>query len=500
MAAMEGARDRTLHVLLAGGDSAEAGRIERTLSARWKPEVASVTDAAALPQALLQGPCNLVIVKDAPGRPDVLDAIKLIRRTAGEPPVVVFADAFQEERALAMLRAGAADYIADDHLSRLLLAAERGLHAHTSIPGDRVDARLREQQSLLETLMRYFPGVVLQLVSTGRETYDFSLVSEGCFDLLELSPETLRADSQAFFRLLEQPDAASLASQMKRSGERLRAVNWEGRLHTATTATMKWVNMRLTPRRIDDRVVWEGFMANITRNKQHEQEIVRSRRRLRELSSHLEKAKERERERIARELHDEIGGNLSAIKMSLTWLGARLPKGDAKSAEKMKGLEAIVDDTAATIVRIGQDLRPGILDLGLVAAIEWQALEFSNRIGIECVTDLATGPLELDRDAEAALFSIFREMLTNVAKHANATEVTITLARRGEELELAVEDNGKGMASVDRLKASSFGLRGMEERATQLGGSLTVSWVEPKGTRVAVRVPQPALARGGADA
>lgn len=367
-------------------------------------------------------------------------------------------------------------------------------------PAEEGDARLREQQSLLETLMRYFPGVVLQLVSTERETYDFSLVSDGCFDLLELSPETLRADSQSFFRLLVQPDAASLASQMKRSGERLRAVNWEGQLRTATTSTMKWVNMRLTPRRIDDRVVWEGFMANITRNKQHEQEIVRSRRRLRELSSHLEKAKERERERIARELHDEIGGNLSAIKMSLAWLGARLPKGDAKSAEKMKGLEAIVDDTAATIVRIGQDLRPGILDLGLVAAIEWQVLEFSNRMGIACATSLATDPLELDRDAEAALFSIFREMLTNVAKHANATEVKVSLGRRGEDLELAVEDNGKGMASVDRLKTSSFGLRGMEERATQLGGSLSVNWVEPTGTCVCVRVPRPPLARGGADA
>jgi signal transduction histidine kinase len=367
----------------------------------------------------------------------------------------------------------------------------------TPEPGE---AQLREQQSLLDTLMRYFPGVVLQLVSTGPQTYAFSLVSEGCFDLLELSPETLRADPDAFFRLLMQPDAATLASQMKRSGERLRAVNWEGRLRTAATATVKWVNIRLTPRRIDDRVVWEGFMANITRNKQHEQEIVRSRKRLRELSSHLEKAKERERERIARELHDEIGGNLSAIKMSLTWLNARLPKGDPRSGEKMKALEALVDDTAATIVRIGQDLRPGILDLGLVAAIEWQVLEFSKRMGIACATDVAAGPLELDRDAEAALFSIFREMLTNVAKHAQASEVHVRLGWRGDELELAVQDNGKGMASVDRLKASSFGLRGMEERATQLGGSLTVNWVEPSGTSIAVRIPQPAFARGVVDA
>jgi two-component system, NarL family, sensor histidine kinase UhpB len=491
---------KTLHVLFAGGDAHEAERIERTLSARWKTEFEQLAEVAALPETLRGRVWDVAVMKDMLGDPAVLNAVKLVRGWTGGPPLVLIADTFREARALDAVRAGAIDYVPSEDHARLLLAIERALHAHPRLPVYAGEALLREQQSLLEALMRYFPGVVLQLVSMGPQTYDFSLVSEGCFDLLELSPETLRADSEAFFRLLVQPDAATLASQMKRSGEKLRAVNWEGRLRTATTATIKWVNIRLTPRRIDDRVVWEGFMANITRNKQHEQEIVRSRKRLRELSSHLEKAKERERERIARELHDEIGGNLSAIKMSLTWLGARIPKSDAKSAEKMQGLEALVDDTASTIVRIGQDLRPGILDLGLVAAIEWQVLDFSKRMGITCDTDLAAGPLELDRDAEAALFSIFREMLTNVAKHANATEVKIRLGRLGEQLELAVEDNGKGMASVDRLKASSFGLRGMEERATQLGGSLTVNWVEPSGTCVAVRVPQPAPARGDADA
>ncbi len=294
-----------------------------------------------------------------------------------------------------------------------------------SVTAEPADARLREQQSLLETLMRYFPGVVLQLVSTGPQTYDFSLVSEGCFDLLELSPETLRADSQAFFRLLEQPDAASLASQMKRSGEKLRAVNWEGRLRTADDGHHKWVNMRLTPRRIDDRVVWEGFMANITRNKQHEQEIVRSRKRLRELSSHLEKAKEHERERIARELHDEIGGNLSAIKMSLAWLPTRACRratqnpredGSARSARRRYGR----DDHAHRPGPAPGNTRPRTRRRDRVAGA--RVLEPH---GCRVRTDLAASPLELDRDAEAALFSIFRETLTNVAKHAHATEVKV---------------------------------------------------------------------------
>jgi signal transduction histidine kinase len=362
---------------------------------------------------------------------------------------------------------------------------------------DSSEARLLELQVLLEAILRHFPGVVVKVESTGPQNYEFLLVSDGCFDLLELSPEALREDAQSFCRLLLQPDGTKLLAQLRHSADSLEAVNWEGRLRTALTGMTKWVNVRLTPYSIAGRVVWDGFMANITRNKEHEVEMVESRKRLSELGSHLEKTQERERARIARELHDQIGGNLSAIKIGVSWLEARLPKKDGKAREKMKALEALVDDTAETIVRIGQDLRPGVLDLGLVAAIEWQAVEFAKRMGIECATDLAREPLGLDRDAEAALFSIFREMLTNVAKHAKASEVRVRLSRSSEELELSVADNGKGMQAIDRLKTSSFGMRGMEERAVQLGGTLVVSDFEPNGTFVAVRVPQrPATSEG----
>ncbi|MGZ9014764.1 MAG: sensor histidine kinase, partial [Burkholderiales bacterium] len=245
-------------------------------------------------------------------------------------------------------------------------------------------------------------------------------------------------------------------------------------------------------------VVWEGFMANVTRNKMHEQEIVRSRRRLSELTSHLEKAKERERERIARELHDDIGGNLSAMKISLARLAGRLRKDDAKSRDSIAALDALVDETAAAVMRIGQDLRPGILDLGLEAAIEWQALEFTNRIGIPCALDLPPSAPDLGKDVQTALFSIFREMLTNVAKHAHATHVQIRLQSGIDGVELAVTDNGIGMTPADRLKADSFGLRGMEERAMQLGGSLAVEPATPGGTRVSVQVPRAEATKTGA--
>ena len=350
---------------------------------------------------------------------------------------------------------------------------------------------MAEHQALLEGLVSNFPGVVFQLVGDAKGRYRFSHVSDGSQELLELPPDALEADACAFFDLLHETDAGILAEHMRRSREELTAVNWEGRLRAATTGMLKWVNIRLRPRRIARaKTAWEGFMANITRSKEHEVELIASRRRLSELSSHLENAKEQERARIARELHDDIGGNLTAIKIDVLWLAERTSAADAKVRRKLLDLEALVDDTAAAITRIGQDLRPGILDLGLVAAIEWQAKDFSQRVGVASSVTIQCEKLDLPPSTEMALFSIFRETLTNIAKHARADEVRISLTCTNGDVELIVADNGRGIAPSDRLKPTSFGLRGMEERATQLGGTVSVTSADTHGTCVCVRVPR----------
>jgi signal transduction histidine kinase len=218
--------------------------------------------------------------------------------------------------------------------------------------------------------------------------------------------------------------------------------------------------------------------------------MVESRRRMRELTTHLENAKEHERARIARELHDDVGGNLTAIKIDVLWLAERLGPPDQKAREKLAALESLVDQTAASITRIGQDLRPGILDLGLVAAIEWQAADFSNRTGVLSAVSVGCDQLDLAPPTEMALFSIFRETLTNITKHARASHVKVRLDCTDDEVELSVTDNGSGIAAADRLKPTSFGLRGMEERAAQLGGTVSIGAARPRGTCVSVRVPR----------
>ena len=350
---------------------------------------------------------------------------------------------------------------------------------------------MAEHQALLEGLVSNFPGVVFQLVGDAKGRYRFSHVSDGSQELLELPPDALELDAHAFFDLLEKPDAEVLAEHIRRSREELTALNWEGRLRAAASGMAKWVNIRLRPRRIArGKTAWEGFMANITRTKEHELELIASRSRLSELSSHLENAKEQERARIARELHDDIGGNLTAIKIDVLWLAERIAASDPKVRKKLVDLEALVDDTAAAITRIGQDLRPGILDLGLVAAIEWQAKDFSERTGVASNVTIQCESLELAPSTEMALFSIFRETLTNIAKHARADEVRISLECTRSDVELTVTDNGRGIAPSDRLKSTSFGLRGMEERATQLGGTVSITSPGSHGTCISVRVPR----------
>jgi signal transduction histidine kinase len=232
-------------------------------------------------------------------------------------------------------------------------------------------------------------------------------------------------------------------------------------------------------------------MTNITQSKREEAEVKRSRAQLSELSAHVETVKEKERMRIARELHDDLGGNLTAIKMALALMARhRGSEEEAVFAEKAQYVDSLVDRTIEAVHRISADLRPSILDLGIMAAIRWQAKEFEKQLGIPCKVSTNKKEIELDPDYATALFRIFQEALTNVGKHAKATRVMVHLARSNRSISLEVTDNGRGIAATDRLKPKSFGIRGMEERASALGGRLTVGVGDDEGgTVVTIKIP-----------
>jgi signal transduction histidine kinase len=234
---------------------------------------------------------------------------------------------------------------------------------------------------------------------------------------------------------------------------------------------------------------WEGIISNITQNKIADLEIRRSREELGRLSAHVESVKEQERSRIAREIHDDLGGTLTAIKIMLMRMGKGLAPEAKDALQRLRSTEALLDSAMEVTRRIATELRPGILDLGILAAIEWQAAEFEKRMDISCQVTCAYKEIQLDNKISIALFRIFQEALTNIAKHAGATRVEVELETDEDEVMLQVHDNGHGIADEDLVKPQSFGILGMQERARNLGGEASVRRTR-SGTAVKLRLPR----------
>jgi signal transduction histidine kinase len=246
------------------------------------------------------------------------------------------------------------------------------------------------------------------------------------------------------------------------------------------------------------RIGWVSVVRDITERARAEKELEQSRERLRALTAYWQAAIETERAYIAREIHDEFGQSMTALKMDLTWLANRLPEGDER-VERLRGMNTLVDESIALMRRIATELRPGLLDdLGLNAALEWQAQEFSRRSGIPCKLNLPKDDLALDLALNTTLFRIFQETLTNIARHAQATRVSASLKQTEQTLVLTMRDNGRGITEGELNNPRSLGLLGLRERAVQWGGETTIRGIVRKGTTVTVRIPLPASpAKGG---
>ena len=222
--------------------------------------------------------------------------------------------------------------------------------------------------------------------------------------------------------------------------------------------------------------------------------VARRSDRLHHLSLRLEVAREEERARVARELHDELGQVLTSLKLEFMWLVDELrknqPKPGIQLVNKLQSLIGLIEVAIQSVRQISGDLRPAVLDhLGLREAIQWEATKFEARTGIRCrVTwDLRSEPT--DRTRQLALFRIMQEALTNVARHAHAGAVRIAVRERGRTLTLTIKDNGRGITKAELASVESIGLLGMSERARLMGGRVVISGAAGRGTTVAVHIP-----------
>jgi len=234
--------------------------------------------------------------------------------------------------------------------------------------------------------------------------------------------------------------------------------------------------------------IW--IVIDVTARLKAEEEIISSRDKLKKLSEHLQTAREEERAAIAREVHDDLGQSLTALKMELVWLKKNREAGDKIVSDKLNSMVEIVNQTIKTIQRLGTELRPKLLDdLGLISAIEWQASEFQKRFGIKCTFQPINDEINVDPKIGVSVFRILQEALTNVVRHANASEVKIAVKQLNGTFFLSISDNGVGIP-VNQLESnSSIGIIGMKERADIAGGKVEFISQKGKGTEVRLTIP-----------
>jgi two-component system sensor histidine kinase UhpB len=238
-----------------------------------------------------------------------------------------------------------------------------------------------------------------------------------------------------------------------------------------------------------------GGLTDISERRHAEEALEGSRRQLRALTARLQTGREEERANVAREIHDELGQILTALKINLDWIEQKMEeRSDDKSLNPL--LERIVesaemtDSAITTVQRIATDLRPAVLDqLGLAEALREESQRFEKRTGVPCELQAPVERLDLPRDRVTVIFRVFQEALTNVARHAQATRCRIILKTTGDGVVLEVEDDGKGIGTAATSDGGSLGLLGMRERAVMVGGEVTIAPISPKGTRVTLRLP-----------
>ena len=230
--------------------------------------------------------------------------------------------------------------------------------------------------------------------------------------------------------------------------------------------------------------------ADVTQSKEIEQALKDSKDLLRNYSAHLQIIREEERTMIAREIHDELGQALTALKMDVSWLRKKLNAEEEPITQKTQTMTSLIDQTIQTVKRISTELRPGLLDdLGLTAALEWQVEEFIKRTNIPCNLKIHPEEMLVSGEISTVVFRIFQEALTNIMRHAKATQVDVSFTQKDRFLELMIKDNGIGISIGQLNHPNSFGLIGIKERAQHLGGVVEIVGVPNKGTTIQLSLP-----------
>ena len=349
----------------------------------------------------------------------------------------------------------------------------------------RAEAALQKQEHWYRALIEHSSDSIVVINAANQIVYVSPAVQEiegytpdeliGTDMRQHSSPEDLPYVDEMIQRLLSQP------------GKTL-PVLWRRQHKNGAWLWLEGVSTNL----LDDPAV-QGIVTNyrdVTSRKFTEEQLLKSEEQLRQLASHLQTVREEERTNIAREIHDELGQMLTAVRMNLKWIEKEVPVTALSTRRRLADTVELVGQTIQTVRRISTSLHPTILDdFGLLAALEWQIKEFQKHSGIRCEFEFMPISVELERNCALAIFRICQETLTNVARHAQASLVQINLTVDDYSLCLRISDNGRGISTEVLTQRRSLGLVSMRERAQSFGGIFELSGQPGQGTTVRVKIP-----------
>jgi len=373
----------------------------------------------------------------------------------------------------------------------LTLAIDRRVAAD-----ERLRAGLRAAQGRLAAIVSSAMDAIIT-VDGSRRVVLFNAAAEKVFGCS--AADAVGAPLDRFLPERFRAAHAQHIDRFARTGETSRRMGQQSALRALRANGTEFpIEASISHARAGDQELLTVILRDISDRAKAEQALREAQAELRELAQAMHEVREAERTRIARELHDELGQALTALKMDVDLLSGTIPPDRADLAERTEAMRELLDATVTTTRRISADLRPLVLDdLGLGAAAEWLAQGFAQRTQIACDLAVDAACAQLGEPHASALFRILQESLTNVARHARATRVRVTLERVGDDAVLTVTDDGVGMDPAARPGPRSFGLRGIGERVMLLGGEVGIASRPDAGTTIVARIP---LVRAGAPA
>jgi two-component system sensor histidine kinase UhpB len=473
----------TEYKLLLLEDNPDDAALIRKLLERSGMQFSSIlaSDEKEFLKAIGENQFDAVLADNALPQYSSMEALKLIKEKNPDTAFILVTGTVSEEFAVNIIQQGADDYILKTNLTRLSAAINKAVeNKRIQKEKETAEKNIEKEKELSDSIINSLPAIFYFCDANGnflRCNNNFESVSGYSFEEISkmLPGDFFEPKKDHINKWIEKVFTRGYAETeaifKTRDGEKIP--------YYFTGSAV----------RFEDQICLIGIGMDISARKHAEKELRQLNSELRRLSAHLQNVREEEQTRIAREIHDELGQQITGLKMDLNWLKKKIASNTEPVAiqGKINSMNELLDKTVQTIRKIASELRPSILDdLGLYAALEWQSREFEKRFNIPVQFSSQVKELEVPPSVASGLFRIYQESLTNIARHAEAKNIIASLQVKGKDIILTITDDGKGFIANQDDNKKTLGLLGMKERALTIGGKLNIKSEPGKGTTVTI--------------